>query len=117
MRQRKLINHTFATVVLAYFVAISRAQAPTVTVVDEKLLREYIGTYQWETNAFVYLQMWDEFSGLENRRSSHLMNRARFALCIRQTATSSSLVRARRFRRPSSRESSFSATSTARLYP
>jgi hypothetical protein len=31
--------------------------------VDEKVLREYAGVYRWDANAFVYLQMWDEFSG------------------------------------------------------
>jgi pimeloyl-ACP methyl ester carboxylesterase len=31
--------------------------------VDEKILHEYVGTYQWEPNAFVYLQMWSEFTG------------------------------------------------------
>ena len=30
---------------------------------DERALREYAGVYQWGPNAFVYLQMWDEFSG------------------------------------------------------
>jgi uncharacterized protein len=64
MRDRKLIAQTVAAVVLADIGAISAAaQAPTVSAVDEKLLREYTGVYQWERNAFVYLQMWDEFSG------------------------------------------------------
>jgi pimeloyl-ACP methyl ester carboxylesterase len=31
--------------------------------VDEKVLREYAGVYQWEPNAFVYLQVWNEFTG------------------------------------------------------
>ena len=30
---------------------------------DESALRKYTGVYQWGPNAFVYLQMWDEFSG------------------------------------------------------
>src|SRR4051794_24333962 len=63
MRERKLIAQTVAAVVLADILAISAPQAPTVSAVDEKLLREYTGVYQWERNAFVYLQMWDEFSG------------------------------------------------------
>jgi hypothetical protein len=25
--------------------------------------REYAGVYQWEPNAFAYVQTWDEFSG------------------------------------------------------
>ena len=43
--------------------AISEGQTPIVQPVDEKALREYTGVYQWGPNAFVYLQMWDEFSG------------------------------------------------------
>src|SRR6266568_2916812 len=38
-------------------------QAPAVRSRDEKLLREYTGVYRWEPNAFVYLQLWNEFSG------------------------------------------------------
>ena len=42
-------------------------QAPAVRSWDEKLLREYTGVYRWEPdrepNAFVYLQLWNEFSG------------------------------------------------------
>lgn len=38
-------------------------QTPTVRTVDENILRDYTGVYQWGPNAFVYLQMWDEFSG------------------------------------------------------
>jgi pimeloyl-ACP methyl ester carboxylesterase len=43
--------------------AMPNPQAPAVSAVDEKLLREYSGVYQWEKDGFVYLQMWDEFSG------------------------------------------------------
>jgi pimeloyl-ACP methyl ester carboxylesterase len=35
---------------------------------DETVLREYAGVYQWGPNAFVYLQMWDEFSGFGKPR-------------------------------------------------
>ena len=38
-------------------------QAPAVRVVDQKFLREFTGVYQWGPDAFVYLQMWDEFTG------------------------------------------------------
>jgi pimeloyl-ACP methyl ester carboxylesterase len=38
-------------------------QAPTIPALDEQSLREYTGAYRWEDNTFVYLQMWDEFSG------------------------------------------------------
>ena len=43
--------------------AISARQAPVVQPLDETALREHTGVYQWGPNAFVYLQMWDEFSG------------------------------------------------------
>jgi hypothetical protein len=36
---------------------------PAVRAVDEKLLREYAGAYQWDPDAFVYLQLWGEFTG------------------------------------------------------
>jgi pimeloyl-ACP methyl ester carboxylesterase len=48
---------------LGGFVAMSACQAPVVQALDETALREYTGVYQWGTNAFVYLQLWDEFSG------------------------------------------------------
>jgi pimeloyl-ACP methyl ester carboxylesterase len=37
-------------------------QAPALRSWDEKLLREYTGVYRWGPNAFVYLQLWNEFS-------------------------------------------------------
>ena len=43
--------------------AISARKTPIVQQADEKALREYSGVYQWGPNAFVYLPMWDEFSG------------------------------------------------------
>src|SRR5690348_10120628 len=30
---------------------------------DANGLREYVGTYQWDNDSFVYLQMWSEFTG------------------------------------------------------
>jgi uncharacterized protein len=38
-------------------------QSPAVRQVDESALREYAGVYQWGTDAFVHLQLWNEFSG------------------------------------------------------
>src|SRR5882762_10497468 len=63
MRGWKLIAQTVAIVVLGHMTAVSAPQAPAVRAVDEKVLREYTGVYRWAPNAFVYLQMWDEFSG------------------------------------------------------
>jgi hypothetical protein len=42
---------------------LTAPQVPAVRSVDEKILREYAGAYQWEPNAWVYLQMWSEFTG------------------------------------------------------
>src|SRR5215218_9244498 len=38
-------------------------QKPVVRTVDEASLREYAGTYQWDRDAFVDLQMWAELAG------------------------------------------------------
>lgn len=51
------------TTALVAFVSARAFQAPVVRPVDEHVLREYAGVYQWGPNAFVYLQMWEEFSG------------------------------------------------------
>ncbi|HEX6315743.1 MAG TPA: alpha/beta hydrolase, partial [Gemmatimonadaceae bacterium] len=63
MYSRVAIGATVATIVLVSVIVRSLFQAPAVRSVDEKLLREYAGVYQWGPNAFVYLQMWEEFSG------------------------------------------------------
>jgi dienelactone hydrolase len=38
-------------------------QSPAIRAVDEAILREYAGAYQWERNAFLYLQLWPELTG------------------------------------------------------
>jgi pimeloyl-ACP methyl ester carboxylesterase len=39
-------------------------QAPAVLTVDAAVLREYTGVFRWDDDkTFLYLQMWDEFSG------------------------------------------------------
>src|SRR3954470_5137958 len=63
MLDGKTIVKILGTVLLAGITAISAPQAPAVRPVDENVLREYTGVYQWEPDAFVYLQMWEEFSG------------------------------------------------------
>lgn len=50
------------TVLLGNLIGYSIPQSPTVRSIDETTLREYTGVYQWGSNAFVYLQMWNEFS-------------------------------------------------------
>lgn len=39
------------------------AQVPRVRLVDEQTLREYAGVYQWNRDAFIYLQLWNELAG------------------------------------------------------
>jgi len=39
------------------------SQSPAVRPADEPTLRAYAGVYQWDRNAFLYLQMWEEGSG------------------------------------------------------
>ncbi len=38
-------------------------QTPAVLAMDENTLRQYTGVYRWDDNTFLYLQMWNEFSG------------------------------------------------------
>jgi pimeloyl-ACP methyl ester carboxylesterase len=63
MRSQVAIGTLVAIVLSVLAFARSAIQAPTVRSVDEKVLREYVGAYQWAPNAFVYLQMWNEFTG------------------------------------------------------
>ena len=44
-------------------IAPSACQTAAVRSVDERILREYAGVYQWEQDGFLYLQLWNEFSG------------------------------------------------------
>ncbi len=37
-----------------------------VRTLDERVLRQYAGVYQWDANAFLYLQLWNEFTGFAN---------------------------------------------------
>ena len=62
MRWLPVVGVTLATTLPGIIIA-NAPQAPTARSVDERVLREYAGVYQWEPNAFVYLQMWNEFSG------------------------------------------------------
>lgn len=62
MRGRVTIG-LVATAALAGVVALLARQTPAVHRADEKVLREYVGVYQWEPNAFLYLQIWNELTG------------------------------------------------------
>lgn len=40
-------------------------QTAVVSAMEEQVLREYAGVYQWQRNGFVYLQLWNELSGFD----------------------------------------------------
>lgn len=66
MRTRwRLIGATVATALVVTPIALPALQTPAVRSVDEKVLREYAGVYQWEEDAFLYLQLWNEFTGTD----------------------------------------------------
>ena len=67
-RGRVAIGGMIIAAIVGGLNAISARQTPIMQPVDEKALREYTGVYRWEPNAFVYLQMWDEFSGFGKPR-------------------------------------------------
>ena len=62
-RRPTVIAGALVAVCLGGLIQISARQTPVVRPVDERTLREYTGVYQWGREAFVYLQLWDEFSG------------------------------------------------------
>lgn len=53
----------FACVAAPLSTQSPQSHNPVVQFVDEKALREYAGVYRSGPNAFVYLQMWSEFTG------------------------------------------------------
>jgi pimeloyl-ACP methyl ester carboxylesterase len=60
---RPRIRHALLTAFLVAIPLACAAQAPRVVSVDEETLREYTGVYQWERDTFLYLQLWNEFTG------------------------------------------------------
>lgn len=63
MRSWTPVGVTAAAVLLGTVVPRSTVQPPVVRSVDERVLREYAGVYQWGPDAFTYLQLWTEFTG------------------------------------------------------
>ena len=63
MRSARSIGASVIIALLA--VTLVRSRQSPIRLVDEKTLREYTGVYQWHRDAFVYLQMWQEFSGFD----------------------------------------------------
>jgi pimeloyl-ACP methyl ester carboxylesterase len=68
-----MVSRTAITAILAVSVwlpvgharvqAPAPAQDPAVRSLDEQALREHPGVYRWQPDGFLYLQMWEEFSG------------------------------------------------------
>ncbi|HWC19813.1 MAG TPA: alpha/beta fold hydrolase [Terriglobales bacterium] len=59
-----LIGGGLSGTALLLTAALSLSVQPSPTAyVDEHVLSEYAGVYQWGPDAFVYLQLWNEFSG------------------------------------------------------
>jgi pimeloyl-ACP methyl ester carboxylesterase len=65
MRSWTAIGATIVTTLVGFAIARPALQTPTVRSVDQKDLREYTGVYLWGPNAFLYLQLWNEFSGFD----------------------------------------------------
>src|SRR5437868_4927420 len=61
--KRMVIVATIAAVLLGTRIACSMSQTASARAPDEQVLREYCGTYRWEHGAFLYLQLWSEFTG------------------------------------------------------
>jgi uncharacterized protein len=60
---RAVIGAAVASVLLGVRTAALPGQAPAVRAVGEDVLRDYVGTYQWGPDAFLYLQLWGELTG------------------------------------------------------
>jgi pimeloyl-ACP methyl ester carboxylesterase len=60
---RRVIVTAAATILLGVDAVVMGCQGPVVRTVGENVLREYVGTYEWAPDKFVYLQLWSELSG------------------------------------------------------
>jgi uncharacterized protein len=65
MRVRGAIGATVGTVLMGTAIVLLALQTSAVRALDEKALREYTGVYRWDPNAFVYLDLWNEFTGFD----------------------------------------------------
>src|SRR5438034_4167470 len=61
--KRTMIVATIAAVLLGTRIECSMSQTAFEHAPDEKVLSEYCGTYRWEPGGFLYLQLWNEFTG------------------------------------------------------
>jgi pimeloyl-ACP methyl ester carboxylesterase len=63
VRLGTVIGATIAAILLGGMIELTAFQSPAVRSMDPKILREYAAAYRWEQGAFLYLQMWNEFTG------------------------------------------------------
>ena len=64
MATRKWILAAVVVLATVLGTVVTRSlQSPSIGAGDEAKLSEYSGAYQWEPNAFLYLQKWSELSG------------------------------------------------------
>ena len=65
MHARTAIAVTVGLALAGVWLARSALHTPAENSLEEKVLREYTGVYRWGEHAFVYLQLWNEFSGFD----------------------------------------------------
>ena len=58
-----LVVTAIATVFLGFDAVVTGCQGPVVRAVGDDVLREYVGTYEWAPDTFLYLQLWSELTG------------------------------------------------------
>ena len=68
MQTATRIGATIASALVGAVMVHAALQTPAADAVDQTVLRDYAGVYQWGPNAFLYVQMWDEFSGFGKPR-------------------------------------------------
>jgi pimeloyl-ACP methyl ester carboxylesterase len=59
------VNIVSGLTLMAAIAVLACQPSHTSASVDERALREAAGAYQWESNGFLYLQLWKEFSGFD----------------------------------------------------
>ena len=68
MHSYRQISVMLSTIVLVCTIVLSAGQVPGIHGLDETVLREYTGVYSWSADQFLYLQLWDEFTGFGKPR-------------------------------------------------
>ncbi len=69
--RRAVVSAAVFTVLFGSPVSLATPQRAPSRVVDDRSLREYAGTYVWERNAILYLQVWAELAGTNQLVAFH----------------------------------------------